>query len=380
MKRLAPIILGAAVLASTALAVDIVRGVIGQTVTWANGGGANMVATFGATGGGTVPAPFEAWSYRRSITIDHTAVSNVANPSETYTNFPLLVSATGLANIAESGADIRFADAAGNELPREIESYTNGTLVAWVRATLTKDAGDASDDTLWMYYGNSTATAYAADAAYGSQSVWGSAYAAVWHFADTYGDSTANGNTLSVSQGAYGAGRAGRSIVFGSNQTTIATVTLTASQPLTISVWHRHESPLAAYVFDGISSGSRLAAAVNWSGSDTNMSIFAGSALQDSHGWASGSWELIAIVFDGASSLLFRNAALSLSGDAGANGLAGLTLGNRYSGINAVTTYIGAMDEFRVSSVARSAPWIALEYTNQVAPQAVSVVGAEATP
>ena len=122
------------------------------------------------------------WSYRRQITIDHTSVEDVADPSTTYAEFPVLVYATGLSNILPNGADIRFTSSDGvTELPREIESYTGGTLYAWVKLTLTKDASDSTNDIIYMYYGNVLATEPAPDSTYGSENVWdsnfdGSAY------------------------------------------------------------------------------------------------------------------------------------------------------------------------------------------------------------
>jgi len=134
------------------------------------------------------------WTYRRTITIDHTKVDNVADPSTTYAGFPILVYATGLSNVAADGADIRFTSSdAVTELPREIESYSSGTLYAWVQVNLTKDAGDLTDDEIYMYYGNAAATEPAADDPYGSQNVWDSYYTHVVHLQTDAIDSTSNG-------------------------------------------------------------------------------------------------------------------------------------------------------------------------------------------
>jgi hypothetical protein len=53
------------------------------------------------------------WSYRREITIDHDDVQDVADPSTTYADFPVLVYATGLSNINANGTDIRFTSSDG---------------------------------------------------------------------------------------------------------------------------------------------------------------------------------------------------------------------------------------------------------------------------
>ncbi len=139
-----------------------------------------------------------SWEYRRLITIDHTQVDNVTDPSTTYADFPVLVYATELSNINDNGTDIRFTSSDGTtELPREIESYSSGTLLAWVKVTLTKDSSDSSNDYIYMDYGNAAATEPAAGSTYGSQNVWDSSYKAVWHLKETSGthyDSTSNSN------------------------------------------------------------------------------------------------------------------------------------------------------------------------------------------
>jgi len=122
-----------------------------------------------------------SWSYRRQIIIDHSEVSDVADPSTTYAGFPVYVHATGLSNIKADGVDVRFTDSAGTELPREIEKYASGTLDAWVKFTLTKDAGDSSDDVIYMYYGNTDATEPAEDATYGRENVWDDNFVMVQH-------------------------------------------------------------------------------------------------------------------------------------------------------------------------------------------------------
>ena len=141
------------------------------------------------------------WSYRREISIDHTEVQDVADPSTTYANFPVLVYATSLSNINVNGTDIRFTTSDGTtELPREIESYVGGTLYAWVKVTLTKDSSDSTDDVIYMYYGNASATEPPEDSTYGSENVWDSSYKGVWHLKEDPGpggtgdikDSTSN--------------------------------------------------------------------------------------------------------------------------------------------------------------------------------------------
>ncbi len=127
----------------------------------------------------------EDWQCRREITIDHTKVEDVASPETTYADFPVLVYATGLSGAKADGADIRFTESDGiTELPREIESYSSGTLYAWVKVNLTKDSGDSEDDVIYMYYGNDAATEPDLDSPYGAQNVWETNYKGVWHLSE----------------------------------------------------------------------------------------------------------------------------------------------------------------------------------------------------
>lgn len=145
-----------------------------------------------------------SWTNRKQITIDHTKVADVATPSTTYANFPVLVSLDSLSNINANGTDIRFTSSDGvTELPREIERYSSGSLKAWVKTTLTKDSSDSTDDIIYMYYGNSSATEPTASSTYGSQNVWktdgvDTSEMMVQHMKDTttstITDSTSNAN------------------------------------------------------------------------------------------------------------------------------------------------------------------------------------------
>ncbi len=136
-----------------------------------------------------------SWNYRKKITIDHTKVASDE------ANFPVLISLDSLSNINANGTDIRFTSSDGTtELPREIESYSSGSLRAWVNAPT---LSSSSDTVIYMYYGNSAATEPAASSTYGSQNVWktdgvDTSAVMVQHMKDTttstITDSTANAN------------------------------------------------------------------------------------------------------------------------------------------------------------------------------------------
>ncbi len=74
-----------------------------------------------------------------------------------------------------NGGDLRFADAGGNVIPHEIDTWnTSGESLVWVKVpSLTKGT------TITAYYGNPSPCAASAD------SVWDSGYVAVWHLGES---------------------------------------------------------------------------------------------------------------------------------------------------------------------------------------------------
>lgn len=100
------------------------------------------------------------WAKRKPITIAHVKVQGA--PS----NFPVLFSSTdpdfkstanGGSVGRSDGLDILFADANGNKLNHEIESYgaVTGQLTAWVRVP---SLSSGADTTLYVYFGNASAS------------------------------------------------------------------------------------------------------------------------------------------------------------------------------------------------------------------------------
>ncbi len=175
---------GEYVLAVSGLAYD-------TTYTWyvdasdpaGSGGTTNAVFTFSTE---TAPGGWwnHDWHYRKSITIDHTQVA------EELIDFPLLVSLTDSdlgAQAQANGDDIVFTDYLGVQLDHELEYYSAGDLVAWVRIPLLPADVDTP---LFMYYGNVSAPNQE-----NATGVWGAAYDMVHHLSETSGthfDSTIN--------------------------------------------------------------------------------------------------------------------------------------------------------------------------------------------
>jgi hypothetical protein len=348
-----------------------------------------------------------AWHYRRPITIDHTKVYNVFNPSSEYAEYPLLVYATGLSNIKANGADIRFTSSNGTtELPREIESYSGGTLWAWVKVTLTKDSSDSSNDVIYMYYGNATATEPAANSTYGSQNVWDADYKLVTHMSDvttsSVADSTSNSNTCTkrgISEPAVTtSGKIVNAQTFdGTNDridcgSAAAVDNIFATPGGTMEFWIYPtgwgESYYGRFADKGVSSGWRFY--VNDNEVTAGASLYHDATSDGQWNTTANSvtlnqWNHVVLVFDKSSiynnpTIYINSVAITLteyynsSGSFLTDDAEDLNIGNRPAEDR---TFDGRIDECRFSHVMRSAAWIKTEYNNQNLPATFCNAGTE---
>jgi hypothetical protein len=340
----------------------------------------------------------QSWLYRRKITIDHTKVENVANPSTTYANFPVLVYATGLSNVKPGGADIRFTASDGTTLlPREIESYSSGTLYAWVKVTLTKDSSDATDDEIYMYYGNAAATEPAPDSTYGSENVWDSNFAMVQHMVGAsytdLDDSTSNDCDVSAqdSDPAYGAtGKIADAVTLDGNDAVEVSdpgtypldldtaVTISAwINPSSISDWNRiaaksHTADVDPWTMYGLLFDSNDHLRIEITDGGTQYGYNGGTTV------STGVWQYAVMSYDGSTLRLYYNGSQqgsgsSHSGDLDTNDQV-FSIGK--SGYES-DYFTGSLDEIRVSEIARNARWIATEYNNQNDPANFCILESE---
>ncbi len=333
------------------------------------------------------------WSYRRKITIDRTNVENVENPSTTYADFPVLVYETGLSNINENGTDIRFTTSdMVTELPREIESYTAGTLYAWVKVTLTKDSSDSTNDVIYMYYGYAGVSEPAPISTYGSQNVWDTNFKMVQHLGEnttsgtTRTDSTSNGNTGTAEANVVHTATGGR--IDGADNLNAAAdyvdVPSDASidvENITMSVWIR---PTALPIDGGVdhiinrliasrpatygmvvepSGDLRLKGIVRLDGSETTTrNVLSNSALSNNN------WYYAVTTYDGDKLKLYVDGVKQTDEDDTDGAIDTddpgiLRLGEHPSSPG--NDIVGFIDEVRISSIARTAEWILTSYNNQ---------------
>ena len=323
------------------------------------------------------PCVSNAYSYARSIVIDHTKVSN-----EDQLNFPFLFNSTdpSLRSTANGGRvtnsngyDIIFStDPSGaTTLDYELEKYDpiQGQVVAWVRIpTLSQ----TEDTVLYMFYGNSNITTSQANAS----SVWSENYDGVYHFPNgttlSANDSSPSGDNGTITGVTAAAGMIDGGANFGSSgYVTLPSLSNYASGDFTISTWVKFSS-LPAY--NMIMVGNSEAANVLYIGTQSNgegLRMGKTAVSEDAAAsfiWSANTWYYVALSRQSGISTFYVNGnELSTSNEENPN----------YDYVNSNTNIggdggsfpmHGSQDEFRISNTARSAAWIATEFKNQSSP------------
>lgn len=352
-----------------------------------------------------VAQPF-GYSYARQITIQSSQVSGTANHS----NFPVLISVTdtNLRTTANgghvtnsNGFDIIFTSSdCMTRLDHQVESYNpaTGLYIAWVRVPV---LSISANTIIQMYYGNSSVTSTTS-----STGTWDTGYKGVWHFNNSVLDNTSNASNLTDNSTANLAAAkigAGRDL---NNSTNV--VSNAAGQYLRLS--NGFFSGMTSFSFEGWVNLDR--SNTNWerifdfgqgtgvnfflcpstgtgSPSETRARITNNSAANEQGPVSgnvtnTGAWMHWAVVLDNATSTmsLYKNGAVLAT----ANGTVTRTPQDieastaNYFGRSqyAADHYIDAQfDEFRISSVARSAGWITTSYNNQNSPSSFYTLAAE---
>ena len=340
--------------------------------------------------------------FNRPITIHHSLV-----PNTDQTNFPVLISGTypflatqanGGRVLNPNGYDIIFTtDAAGqNLLPFEIDNYNaaTGAVGFWV---LIPTLSHTTDTTIYIWYGINGLN----DSQQNAPAVWQNGYVAVYHMGSgstlSSWDSTGiNGSATNVGV-TPGLGQIGGAGSFASGADYLQVANNPALKPgsaLTLEAWvnptsvgdwnkvigldYRGDgswnSPYLAYALQANNGSDQLAVQITQSGSGTTPATSASFALS--------TWSHVAGTYDGSQVVPYLNGvagpAASLSGPIDYGTSQDLTIGARSPyAINSSEGWNGLIDEVRISSVARSADWIATEFNNQSSPASFFSMGQE---
>src|SRR6266849_5858489 len=342
------------------------------------------------------PSAAQSWSngylYRRTITIDHTKV-----PNTDQMNFPALISGTysylattgNGGNVTNAnGYDIIFtSDANGsNPLAFERESYnaSTGAVNFWVKVPT---VSHSSDTVIYMFYGNSSVTTDQSN----KMAVWDSNYKGVWHLPDgstlSGTDSTSSGYTLANQNStAATTGQIDGAASFnGSNNYLLnSSLSISAGSSITVSFWNYVTSANVqnafAFTIGASESPNRISVAAPWT--DNNLywdygTWNGGGRVTQNYSSYLGLWTYIVLEYDASSTThsVYLNGSLAAS-NVNSNVPTAAQTGLKVGAWPALNPYEhGNIDEFRVSTVARSADWVATEYNNQSSPLTFYTVG-----
>lgn len=324
-----------------------------------------------------------------AITIPFTNV-----PTQDQTNFPVLITGTYayLATVANSGFvqnangfDITFAldSFANTPLNWDVESYnaTTGAITVWVKIpTLSHTVNTV----IYIKYGNPATTTYQGN----RSSTWDANYLAVWHYNDiltsagqTIHDATSNGlNATSV--GTWASGQTATAICgpglsfLNANGDCANFSQVTFGTNYTVESWYKTSTldqtttPLGAPLLSGTTGND-----INFFGANCHLFIGGGSGhdiVATTSTVPSNTWTHVVFTVAGTSAIAYFNGSQNNTTTSGASnnfqymGRQGSTVSSNYF-----------VDEMRLSSIARSASWIAIEYANMNSPSTFYTIGAQ---
>jgi autotransporter-associated beta strand protein len=311
---------------------------------------------------------FATWAHSGSLFLLTTPEGANLAAGASESNFPLLVRLNSANfNFAEAqpdGRDLRLTTAAGAALSYQIEHWdaVNGTAAVWVRIpTITGN----SRQELRLYWGKSGVTSLSSGAAVFNSS---NGYASVIHLGDTLVDergatTPANSGTTATA-GLIGKCRtfaAGTGIACGTGLTTLPA----GGNPHSSQVWIRATASNSTVLGWGLEQGQGKVVMQLANPPRMNMDCYFGGANVTGIGSVPLSqWVQVVHTYQSNAAKLYVNGVLDNSTGGGTMNIPAtsrLDLGGWYG----TNTFVGDMDEVRLSSVVRSANWVKLEYENQ---------------
>lgn len=341
-----------------------------------------------------------SWNYRVKITVDADKISS------NLTNFPVFVNLNNLpagfhTNVNQTDArDIRVTTSDGvTECPREIVFYTAATDTGEIHFKA-PSLSSSTDTDFYIYYGNSGASDYAADATYGAENVWDSNYQLVMHMhqdpsgaAPQMRDSTSNdrhGTSVgTMTSGDLVTGKIGNALDFdgsddyidvngyggvgGSTNRTISAIIKRASGASSeVIVGYGSTASGAKYHFRIESTLEAIRTEVQ------NGYVYGTTDVCDA------AWHHVASVLDGTDVSDIIHYVDGAAESVGA--IVDITLDTSTANdvwigdceAHTLREFEGQIDEVRISDIARSSHWMLAEYNNTT-PSTFYAVGSQET-
>jgi len=334
--------------------------------------------------GFVLPATAQAWwqddwHYRKQIAVDTTPQG--AGINQALGRTALLVRLhTGnftFDGVKEDGSDLRFVAADDKTvLNHQIESFDAlmGMALIWVDVP-NVEGGQRQD--IWMYYGNQKAPATG-----NGQLTFDPNYTALYHFDGATGtpakDTTAYGNTAQSATGAAIDGVVGRALQFSGQPLLLpASPSLqhNAGSAFTFSAWLRLDQANGEQLILARREGTNsLLVGVNQGVPFVEIDGQRAVATQPLN---PGQWQHVALTAEGSKVTLYIN------------GREGATLAQAMPAFNSVMVigadlhegpfqpFVGAIDELRLSKVARPAPLLLADATSQGAESKLVAYGVD---
>jgi hypothetical protein len=325
------------------------------------------------------------WSYRVKVTVDNTKVS--ANLSD----FPIYLDLSGLpagfhSNVRSDGGDIRITTSDGEtEVPREVVWYDADTDTGEVHFKGTLSSSEDTD--FYIYYGKADANDYADDDTYGAENVWDSNYKAVHHLEDvttsTVKDSTSTGNDgakASANNPEETSGFIGKGQDFGTDDyIELGTTGMpNTNASMTLSCWAYYPSGTPGTEnLVLIDNESNAALQLGFRGSAVSVWLWGAGIILTTTLPGGGDWHYYVVTTDGSNHTLYLDGS---SVDTDTTTLqSGSGIEARINTDSWGETFIGKIDEARISNTNRSSDWVSTEYNNQNSPSTFYEVGEEET-
>ncbi|MDD5041488.1 MAG: DUF2341 domain-containing protein [Candidatus Peribacteraceae bacterium] len=321
------------------------------------------------------------YPYRKEITINHT------NVDSDLADFPLYVNIANDADLGgharSDGYDIRFATSTGVVIPYEREDFHvrsgSGSGDFWVKVPT---ISSTADTVVYLYYGEQNA-----EDGENASGAWNSDFAGVWHLDEdvtdedtstgAHLDSTSNAHNGTQNGNVETAGTIYNGQDFDGVDDNITIASQYSSQGITVSWWSNCAivSPTAEGIFSVYrGAGSDRLWGYHWNNSGTNglyVTYYDASTATYNNRLLDASitqsdWHYYTAVWDEASTTfsLYKDGGLQTTADAVGEPTKPTETTTRL-GVGAAA-YPGDVniDEFRISSIARSASWIKFDYAN----------------
>ena len=332
----------------------------------------SLALALALAGGPTVRAagPYDGWRHGASIFLVTTADGAGLPAGEVVHDFPVLIrlraDSFDFSQARSGGEDLRFATTDGSPLAYQIEDWSpdRGEASVWVRVPVIK--GDATQE-VRVFWGRDEVAGESSGRAVFNES---NGYLSVWHLGAGVDDevgtvASTDAGTTAVA-GVIGAARhlAGGKGVFGGEA--IAGYPVGAGSHSS-EAWFRPETPNVTVMAWGNEEGQGKVMMNFRSPPHVAMECyFSGADVKGRSRVPVGDWVHVMHTYEKGNSRLYVNGVLDGVSEGPSAPLkirepARLWLGGWYHNY----TFVGDLDEVRVSKVVRSAAWVRLQYENQ---------------